>query len=180
MRRFVELIKSCNGYEQSNYQQVDCENIRFSSLFAAGDVSSETSPVAERKEKQMFSQASQQAPERLLRYRDGAPNLYLRERQIEQLYQQILLLMAVLAHDVFFSFLPNEIWLCGNVAKPVAHIGCSFTVALAISWTHRIKTQNRDFTIEVFWHFLRTANVRKSRDKCLAVRFVVWGSRLYG
>ena len=35
-----------------------CENIRFSSLFAAGDVSPrETSPVAKSEEKRMFSQA---------------------------------------------------------------------------------------------------------------------------
>ena len=34
-----------------------CENIRFSSLFAAGDVSCETSPAAKSVEKQMFSQA---------------------------------------------------------------------------------------------------------------------------
>ena len=35
-----------------------CENIRFSSLFATGDVSrGETSPAAKREEKRMFSQA---------------------------------------------------------------------------------------------------------------------------
>ena len=35
-----------------------CENIRFSSLLAAGDVSRrETSPVAKSEEKRMFSQA---------------------------------------------------------------------------------------------------------------------------
>ena len=32
-----------------------CENIRFSSLFAAGDVSRETSPAAKSEEKRMFS-----------------------------------------------------------------------------------------------------------------------------
>ena len=43
---------------------IACENIRFSSLFAAGDVSlllvppRETSPAATSEEKQMFSQAS--------------------------------------------------------------------------------------------------------------------------
>ena len=43
---------------------IACENIRFSSLFAAGDVSlllvppRETSPAANREEKRMFSQAS--------------------------------------------------------------------------------------------------------------------------
>ena len=35
-----------------------CENIRFSSLFAAGDVSRETSPSAKSEEKRMFSQAT--------------------------------------------------------------------------------------------------------------------------
>ena len=34
-----------------------CENIRFSSLFAAEDVSCETSPKAKSEEKRMFSQA---------------------------------------------------------------------------------------------------------------------------
>ena len=37
---------------------VACENIRFSSLFAAGDVSRETSPAAKSEEKRMFSQAT--------------------------------------------------------------------------------------------------------------------------
>ena len=36
---------------------VACENIRFSLLFAAGDVSHETCPAAKSKEKRMFSQA---------------------------------------------------------------------------------------------------------------------------
>ena len=36
---------------------VACENIRFSSLFAAGDVPRETSPSAKSEEKRMFSQA---------------------------------------------------------------------------------------------------------------------------
>ena len=36
---------------------VACENIRFSSLFADGDVSRETSPAAKSKEKGMFSKA---------------------------------------------------------------------------------------------------------------------------
>ena len=35
-----------------------CENIRFSSLFAAGNVSRETSPAAKSEEKRMFSQAT--------------------------------------------------------------------------------------------------------------------------
>ena len=35
-----------------------CENIRFSSLFAAGDVSRETSPATKSEEKRMFTQAS--------------------------------------------------------------------------------------------------------------------------
>ena len=38
--------------------RVACENIRFSSLFAAGDVSRETSPATQSEEKRMFSQAS--------------------------------------------------------------------------------------------------------------------------
>ena len=37
---------------------VACENIRFSSLFAAGDVSRETFPAAKSEEKRMFSQAN--------------------------------------------------------------------------------------------------------------------------
>ena len=37
---------------------VACENIRLSSLFAAGDVSLETSPAAKSEKKQMFSQGS--------------------------------------------------------------------------------------------------------------------------
>ena len=35
-----------------------CENIRFSSVFAAGDVSRETFPAAKGEKKRMFSQAS--------------------------------------------------------------------------------------------------------------------------
>ena len=35
-----------------------CENIRFSRLFAAGDVLRETSPTAKSEEKRMFSQAN--------------------------------------------------------------------------------------------------------------------------
>ena len=35
-----------------------CENIRFSRLFAAGDVLRETSPAAESEKKRMFSQAN--------------------------------------------------------------------------------------------------------------------------
>ena len=37
---------------------VACQNIRFSSLFAAGDVSGETSQAAKNEEKRMFSQAT--------------------------------------------------------------------------------------------------------------------------
>ena len=37
--------------------KIACENIRFSSLFAAGDVSRETFPSAKSEEKRMFSQA---------------------------------------------------------------------------------------------------------------------------
>jgi len=37
---------------------IACENIRFSSLFAAGDVSRETSPSAKSEEKRMFLQAT--------------------------------------------------------------------------------------------------------------------------
>ena len=36
---------------------IACENIRFSSLYAAGDVSRETSPATKSEEKRMFSQA---------------------------------------------------------------------------------------------------------------------------
>ena len=39
-----------------------CENIRFSSLFAAGNVSRETSPAAKSEEKRMFSQAKGKSP----------------------------------------------------------------------------------------------------------------------
>ena len=38
-----------------------CENTRFSSLFAAGDVSRETSPATKSEEKRMFSQANKNA-----------------------------------------------------------------------------------------------------------------------
>ena len=37
---------------------IACENIRFSSLFAAGDVSRETSQATKSEEKRMFSQAN--------------------------------------------------------------------------------------------------------------------------
>ena len=37
-----------------------------------------------------------------------------------------------------------------------------------------------DLKIESFRHFPRTANVKKSREQGLAVRFAVWGSHLYG
>ena len=37
--------------------KIACENIRFSSLFAAGNVSRETSPAAKSEEKRLFSQA---------------------------------------------------------------------------------------------------------------------------
>ena len=39
-------------------RKLACENIRFSSLFAAGDVSRETSPAAKSEQKRMFSQAN--------------------------------------------------------------------------------------------------------------------------
>ena len=38
-------------------ENLACENIRFSSLFAARDVSRESSPAAKSEEKRMFSQA---------------------------------------------------------------------------------------------------------------------------
>ena len=40
-----------------NVVWVACENIRFSSLFAAGEVSRETFPSAKSEEKRMLSQA---------------------------------------------------------------------------------------------------------------------------
>ena len=43
------------------YLKVACENIRFASLFSAGDVSRETSPAEKREEEQMFSQANLKA-----------------------------------------------------------------------------------------------------------------------
>ena len=42
-------------------QRLASENIRFSSLFAAGDVSLETPPAAKSEEKRMFSQATQRS-----------------------------------------------------------------------------------------------------------------------
>ena len=48
------------GVKEKNKQTkstLACENIRFSSLFPAGDVSRETSPAAKSEEKRMFSQA---------------------------------------------------------------------------------------------------------------------------
>ena len=42
-------------------ETVACESIRFSSLFAAGDVSRETSPATKSEEKRMFSQARETA-----------------------------------------------------------------------------------------------------------------------
>ena len=50
-----------------------------------------------------------------------------------------------------------------------------------LSWTFAwVCTLDKiDLKIEVFRHFPRTANVKKSRDQSLAVRFAVWGSRLY-
>ena len=47
--------------------RIACENIRFSSLFAAGDVSRETSPAAKSKEKRMCSQATLRKVQKLLR-----------------------------------------------------------------------------------------------------------------
>ena len=41
-------------------------------------------------------------------------------------------------------------------------------------------TINRQLKIEGLRHFPRTVIVKKSRDQDLAVRFAVWGSRLYG
>ena len=41
-------------------KELACENIRFSSLFAAGDVSRETSPATKSEEKRMFSQAKKE------------------------------------------------------------------------------------------------------------------------
>ena len=46
---------------------------------------------------------------------------------------------------------------------------------LTITWMSNTKlnTDIRDLKSEVFRHFLRTANVKKSRDQGLAVRFTV-------
>ena len=41
-----------------NNRGVACENIRFSSLVVAGDVSRETSPATKCEDKRMFSQAN--------------------------------------------------------------------------------------------------------------------------
>ena len=43
------------------YPRLACENIRFSSLFAAEDVSRETSPAAKSEEKRMFLQVNLQS-----------------------------------------------------------------------------------------------------------------------
>ena len=45
------------GKNKQTKSTLACENIRFSSLFPAGDVSRETSPAAKSEEKRMFSQA---------------------------------------------------------------------------------------------------------------------------
>lgn len=46
------------GRGHNNRQPLACEDIRFSSLFAVGDVSRKTSPAAKSREKRMFSQAN--------------------------------------------------------------------------------------------------------------------------
>ena len=51
-------MKQILGNGKLSISQVTCENIRFSSLFAAGDVWRETSPAAKSVEKRMFSQAT--------------------------------------------------------------------------------------------------------------------------
>ena len=58
------IYKKCseigNKFLNSN-GSVACENIRFSSLFVAWDVSRGTSPAAKSEEKRMFSQATMAA-----------------------------------------------------------------------------------------------------------------------
>ena len=58
---------------------------------------------------------------------------------------------------------------------------------LEVSGWYRVTKQiqlhrrgNRFLKIEVFRHFPRTGNVKKSCDHCVGVRFAVCGSRLYG
>ena len=46
-------------FKDETNETLACENIRFSSLFAAGDVLRETSPAAKSEEKRMFSQANE-------------------------------------------------------------------------------------------------------------------------
>ena len=58
----MEVAHPYSGYSSTLFLvELACENIRFSSLFAAGDVSrvrlGETSPAAKSEEKWMFSRA---------------------------------------------------------------------------------------------------------------------------
>ena len=52
----------------NKHQNLACENIRFSSLFATGYVLGDTSPAAKSEEKRMFSQANQNPDVANLKY----------------------------------------------------------------------------------------------------------------
>ena len=58
----ISFVIACKKLKIAQIVQVNkllvCGNIRFSSLFAAGDVSRETSPAAKSEEKRMLSQAN--------------------------------------------------------------------------------------------------------------------------
>ena len=56
--RVHEILQNSTSCKILVGHDVACENNRFSSLFAAGDVSRETSPAAKSEEKRLFSQAS--------------------------------------------------------------------------------------------------------------------------
>ena len=59
-----KIAKQNDYTEPKGKERVACENIRFSSLFAAGNVPRETSPSAKSEEKRMFSQAKEREKER--------------------------------------------------------------------------------------------------------------------
>ena len=61
-QRFLTIINEQTVYLNENYRYtarfLACENIRFSSLFVAENVSRETSSATKSEEKRMFSQAT--------------------------------------------------------------------------------------------------------------------------
>ena len=78
--------------------------------------------------------------------------------------------------------LPNN--LLGRIPAQCPNWSISWSLNLNLFFTTLNKIQRnleitRDLKIEVFRHFQRTANIKKSHDQGFAVRFVVWGSCLY-